>query len=129
MVSGLVHAIQGMICYCSNKRKNPPTLRFRACTTASIFKSSNNPFFLSFFLPFFFSSFLPFVRTFYPPGGGLPQPLTPQLENLFRTRTSSEPTFFDVNFRIDFGHFLIPKAPSQNDTKLFPKSIPKRSEN
>ena len=23
-------------------------------------------------------------------------------ENLFRTRTSSEPTFFDVNFRIDF---------------------------
>ena len=42
---------------------------------------------LSFFLPFSFSYFLLFFRS---PRG-----------NLFRTQTSSEPTFFDANFRVD----------------------------
>ena len=52
------------------------------------------PFFFQwFFLPFFFSSFLP---SLLPPPGH-------QFEKLFRIRTTSEPTFFDANFRINCG--------------------------
>ena len=81
--------------------RHPPTLRVRACRTPPFLKML-----LSSFLSFSLSSFLPFFRTSYPLGGRFTSPLYPppghQLENLFRGRPSSEPTFPDANFRIHF---------------------------
>ena len=103
---------------------NLPTLRVRACGPCSflqIFKCS--------FLAFFLSSFLPFFLSFLLPSEPLPSPppLGHQLENRFRNWTSSEPTFFYTNVRIDFdiilANFWPPKA-----SKVDPKRT-KWSEN
>jgi hypothetical protein len=59
-----------------------------------------------------------------------------RLAKLSGTRASSEPTFFDANFRIDFwwhfGDLLTPKSSKsgvQHEPKCIPKSIPKLIEN
>ena len=97
------------------------SLQIFKCSNLQIFKIS----FLPFFLPFFFSSFLPNLlpsrgEVYFPP---YPPP-GHQLENLFRTRTSSEPTFFDVNFHIDLDDILVTYSPPKA-----PEVDPKTSQN
>ena len=98
-------------------------LRIFKSSNLQIFKSSNLP---SVFL-FFASSEPPTPReeVYLPPY----QPPGHQLASPSGGRTSSEPTFFDVNFRIDsryhFDHFLTSqssKSKPQNEPKWLPKS-------
>jgi hypothetical protein len=95
--------------------------------TSLTFLPSYLPTFLSSYLLPFLPSYLRSLRT---PGGRFTS-LTPLLatgsECLGNPRASSGPTFFDVNFYIDFGcHFgdlLAPKIGAQSEPKYLKKQL------
>ena len=135
--SSLMNAFEHMRLCIYYILKNPPTHRDECVEPSRL--STYPPYLLTFLLHFVLSTFLPFVRTSSPQGGGIPSPLPPschQLGILSGTRASSEATFSDANFRIDFRwHFCdclstqSSKHLCKHDPKWLHKSIPKRSEN